>query len=146
MFVVPVQPGAELPVTVADSNPPSTMASVPPPPDDVTVSAREVACVFPPPVPVIVTVYVPTGVDALVVIVAVELPDPGAAIELGLNDAVAPVGRPDADSEMAELKEPEIEVEIVEVDEVPWTMLSALGAAAIVKSAAVGLKTILSTG
>jgi hypothetical protein len=81
-----------------------------------------------------------------VVIVAVELPEPGAAMEAGLNDALAPAGRPDADSEMAELKEPEIVVEIVEVDEVPCTTESALGAAAIVKSAALGLKTMLSTG
>ena len=52
-------------------------------------------------------------------IVAVELPEPGAAIELGLNDAVAPAGRPEADNEMAELNEPEIEVETADVDEVP---------------------------
>src|SRR5216684_2432291 len=79
----------------------------------VTVSVMVAVWVVPPPDPVTVTVYVPTGVDALVVIVAVELPDPGAAMELGLNDALAPVGRPDAERETAELKEPEIEVEIV---------------------------------
>ena len=36
--------------------------------------------------------------------VRVELPPPGAAIELGLKLAVTPAGRPAADKETAELK------------------------------------------
>ena len=63
--------------------------------------------------------YVPVGVAAPAVMVAVELPDPGAAMEVGLNEALAPVGRPDAEREMAELKLPEMEVEMVDVPEAP---------------------------
>ncbi len=40
-------------------------------------------------------------------------------MEVGLKEALAPVGRPDADKEMAELKLPEMEVEIVDAAEAP---------------------------
>jgi hypothetical protein len=43
-------------------------------------------------VPLIVSVYVPAGVEALVDTVKVELPEP--ATDVGLNVGVAPVGRP----------------------------------------------------
>ena len=49
----------------------------------------------------------PTAVDAPIEIVKVDEPEPGAAIEVGLKLAVAPDGRPDADSAMEELKLPE---------------------------------------
>jgi len=49
----------------------------------------------------------------------VEEPEPGAAIEVGLKLALAPAGRPDAESETAELKLPETVVEIVAVPAVP---------------------------
>jgi hypothetical protein len=39
---------------------------------------------------------VPVGVVAAALIVIVEEPEPGAAIEAGLNFAVAPAGSPDA--------------------------------------------------
>src|SRR5260370_521204 len=119
MLVVPVQPGAELPLAVADSNPPSVIASLPVPPDAVTVSERVVVCVFAPPVPVIVSEYVPVAVVEPTVMVAVELPEPGAAIEVGLKAAVAPVGRPLALSETAELKPPETAVVTVELPDAP---------------------------
>jgi len=61
----------------------------------VTVSVYVAECDFPPPVPVIVTGYVPVGVDAevdiVMVLVNVGLP------EEGLKPAVAPLGRPDAE-------------------------------------------------
>ena len=44
----------------------------------------------------------------------VELPEPGAAIGLGLKLTVVPEGTPDADSVMAPLKPPLIVVVIVE--------------------------------
>jgi hypothetical protein len=62
-----------------------------------TVRANDVACVADAPVPVIVTVYVPAGVELAVEIVSVD--DPPAVTEDGENDAVAPVGRPLALSE-----------------------------------------------
>ncbi len=65
-----------------------------------------VVCVMPPPVAVIVTVLVPVEALLLALKVTVELPDPGAAIEVGLKVAVTPDGRPLAESERAELKPP----------------------------------------
>jgi hypothetical protein len=58
-------------------------------------------------------------VDAPTVIVIVEDPEPGAAIDVGLKAAVAPVGSPEADSETAELNTPDMVVEIVEVPLLP---------------------------
>ncbi len=52
--------------------------------------------------------------------VKVELPLPGAAIELGLKLAVTPDGKPDADSEIAELNPPLTVVEIVLLPDEPW--------------------------
>src|SRR5216684_3554045 len=121
MLVVPVQPGAEFPLAVADSKPPSVIASLPVPPDAVTVSERVVVWVVVPPAPVIVNEYVPVAVDAPTVIVKVELPEPGAAMEVGLKPAVAPVGRPLALSATAALKPPETAVVTVEDPEAPRT-------------------------
>src|SRR5947207_375687 len=67
--------------------------------------------------------------------VMVDEPEPGAAIEVGLKLAVAPVGRPLAESEIAELKPPETVVLIVDVPEVPCTSGSEAGDALIEKSA-----------
>jgi len=47
---------------------------------------------WPPPVPVTVSANEPSGEDALVVTVRVDVPPPGS--KLGENAAVAPVGRP----------------------------------------------------
>jgi hypothetical protein len=87
--------------------------------DAVTVRLTVVVCVLPPPVPVIVTVDVPVAVDVPTVIVIVDDPPPGAAMEVGLKAAVAPVGSPDADSEIAELKLPTTAVDRVEAPEPP---------------------------
>ena len=101
---------------------------------------------MPPPVPVIVTVDVPVGVDAPAVMVILDDPDPGAAIDAGLKLAVAPVGSPEADSDTAELKLPEIVVDIVEFPEPPCATESEVGDADIEKSLLDGLKMISSTG
>jgi hypothetical protein len=63
----------------------------------------------------------------------VEVPEPGAGIELGLKLAVTPVGIPEADK-LTELLNPPLTI-VVSVD-VPWfpcTMLTAVGEAERVK-------------
>ena len=83
------------------------------------VSAIVVVCVVVPPVAVTVMFAGPVVAVLLAVNVSVELPLPGAAIEVGLKVAVTPAGRPDAVSDIAELKPPLIVVEIVELPELP---------------------------
>ena len=51
--------------------------------------------------------------------VSVEEPDPGAAIEAGLNAALAPLGRPEALRETALLNPPETAVLMVDEPEAP---------------------------
>ena len=85
----------------------------------VTVSDTDVVCVMPPPVPLMVTVYVPVAVEEATVKVIRELPAPGDAMEAGLKPTVTPVGSPDAVSAMAEAKPPETAVEIVDVPLLP---------------------------
>ena len=71
------------------------------------MSVKVVVRVSDPPVPVTVIVDTPTGVLALVVMVIVDVPEPGAAYEAGENEAVAPAGSPDAESATDELNPPE---------------------------------------
>jgi hypothetical protein len=82
----------------------------------------------------IVTVVVPVVAVLLAVNVRVELPLPGAAIEIGLKLAVTPAGKPDAESETAELNPPLMVVEIVEVPELPCATDTLVGEALTVKS------------
>src|SRR6266540_5812090 len=63
-----------------------------PPVPPVTVSVNVVACVAEAPVPVILIVYVPAGVDVVVATVSVD--EPPEVTDAGLNDAVAPLGKP----------------------------------------------------
>ena len=105
-------------------------------PGAVTVSVTAVVFVSPPPVPVTVTVYVPTTVNAPTLSVMVEVPEPGALIEAGLNAAVVPGGSPDALKATAELKPPETVVVIVLVPLAPWTMETEVGEADIAKAGA----------
>lgn len=63
----------------------------------------------------------------------VEVPEPGAAIELGVNVTLCALPSPEADSEIAESKPPEIAVVIVEVPELPLATLIVVGDALIVK-------------
>ena len=65
--------------------------------------------------------------------VMVEVPEPGAAIELGLKDTLTLLPAPEADKPIAELKPPEIAVVMVELPELPLAMLSDVGDALMVK-------------
>ena len=85
----------------------------------VTVTAIVVVWVTPPPVTVTVTLNVPAAATLLAEIVTVELPLPGAAMELGLKLAVTPDGKPEADRVTAELKPPVMVVETVLLAELP---------------------------
>src|SRR5208337_5342847 len=89
---------------------------------------------MPPPLPVTVMGYVPTGVLAPMVMVMVELPAPGAGIVLGLKLTVVPVGMPEADRLIELLKPPLIAVVIVDVPWFPWATVREDGEAEIVKS------------
>src|SRR5271167_4771383 len=99
----------------------------------VTVSVTVVFCWMPPPLPVTVMGYVPTGVLDPTVMVMVELPDPGAGMELGLKLTVVPVGRPEAERLMELLKPPLMAVVMVDVPWFPCPTLREVGKAEIVK-------------
>jgi hypothetical protein len=99
-----------------------------------TVRFTMVVCVTFPPIPVMVTGYVPGATDDATVKVAVELPLPGAAIEAGLKPTVTPVGAPLADNAIAELNPFSPAVVIVEVPVDPCAAVAAVPE--IVKSAA----------
>ena len=69
----------------------------------------------------------PVAVLDPTVIVIVELPPPGAAIELGLKLTVVPLGAPVADRLIALMKPPLTVVVIVEVPELPCPTLTEVG-------------------
>jgi len=77
---------------------------------------------------------VPATVVEATVKVAVEVPEPGAAIDVGLNPTVTPVGWPLALSAIAELKPPETAVVTVEVPLLPAATETEVGEAARVKA------------
>jgi hypothetical protein len=95
----------------------------------VTVNAIVAVCVIPPPVAVTVTFVVPVVAVLLAEKVRVELPFPGAAMLPGLKLAVTPAGSPEADNEIAELKPPLTEVEMVLLPEPPWATERLVGEA-----------------
>jgi hypothetical protein len=99
----------------------------------VTVNVTVVICVTLPPVPVTLMGYMPVTVVGATVRVRVEVPEPGAAIDVGLKPAVTPVGWPVADKATAELKPPETVVVIVDVPLAPCTTETEVGAAEMVK-------------
>jgi len=74
--------------------------------------------------------------------VRVELPLPGAAIELGLKLAATPDGRPEAESEIAELNPPNTVVEIVLLPPLPWATDRLPGEALKVKSGVAAAVTV----
>ena len=90
-------------------------------------------CVTPPPLAVIVIVRLPSLERELTRMVMVDVPEPGAAMELGLNVTVWPLPCPEADKVIAELNPPEMLVAIVEVPEPPLATVSDLGDALMVK-------------
>ena len=75
--------------------------------------------------------------DDPTVSVRIEDPDPGAAMEAGLNAAVTPVGSPDALRAIAELKPPETAVVMVLVPLAPRATGTDAGEAEIVNAGAV---------
>lgn len=88
----------------------------------------------PPPLAVTVTFVVPVVAVLLAEKVRVELPLPGAPIDAGLKLAVTPAGRPEADSEIAELNPPVTLVEIVVLPDCPCVTDKLVGDALKLKS------------
>ena len=80
-----------------------------------------------------VMVRVPVDALRLTVTVIVEVPEPGAAMELGLKDTVTPLPAPEADKLIPELKPPETAVVIVEVPELRRATVRDVGDAPIEK-------------
>ena len=74
--------------------------------------------------------------DRPTVSVRVEDPEPGAAIDAGPNEAVAPAGSPDALRPIAELKPPETAVVILLVPLNPRATDNDVGEAAMVNAGA----------
>src|SRR6185503_518526 len=130
------------------SNPglPRICVFVPPPAE--TGKETGVLCERPPTLALMVIVDVPVVAVLLAVNVSVELPEPGAAIDVGLKLAVTPAGRPLAESETAELKPPETVVETVVVFVPPCATDTVVGDAVRAKSGVCvpGLKIIFRTG
>ena len=111
------------------------------------VRATVVVCVVPPPVAVTVTFVVPVAAVLPAENVSVELPFPGAAMEVGLKLAVTPAGKPDADNVIDELNPPAAAVETDVLPELPWVTERLVGDVLKLKSAVEpGLKTMFNTG
>ena len=92
-----------------------------------------------------VTVEVPIAAVLLAAKVKVELPLPGAAIEVGLNVAVTPAGSPEAERATAELNPPLTVVETVAVRELPCGTDTLPGEALTAKLGAVAALTVNAT-
>ena len=90
---------------------------------------------MPPPVAVIVIVRVPVAALDVVLTFIVEVPEPGAAIDVGVKVMVSRLSCPDAERVMGELKLPEATVVIVTLPELPFTIYSDVGEAESVKAA-----------
>jgi hypothetical protein len=104
----------------------------------VTVSEIVAFCVTPPPVPVMVIVYVPVAVFEATFRVTLEAPVPGAAMGVGLKPTVMPVGWPLAVKATAESKPSIAVVVMVEAPLLPWTTETELGEAPMLKVGDVG--------
>ncbi len=68
--------------------------------------------------------------------VMVDVPEPGAAMDVGLKVTVTPEGSPLAESAIAELKPPETAVVTVHVPVLPAMTATEVGEADIVNAAA----------
>ncbi len=106
----------------------------------VTVRLMVVFCDIPAPEPLTVSVEFPNGVAEPTVIDSVELPEPGAAMDVGLNVTVAPVGGALAESVMAELSPPAATVEIAVLAVPPCGTVNVVGEAVSVRLPGAGLK------
>lgn len=100
----------------------------------VTVSEIVAEWVMLSPLPVTVMLYVPVAVVEATAKVTVEVPEPGAAIDVGLKLTVTPVGAPVAVSAIAELKPPETAVVMLDVPLLPTTTETEVGDTARVKA------------
>jgi len=91
---------------------------------------------------------VPVTVVEATVNVTLDVPEPGAAMDVGLKATVTPAGCPDADKAIAESNPPETEVLIVELPLLPRTTETEAGEAAMVKAgvALVGASALISAG
>jgi len=99
----------------------------------LTVNETVVVCVTFSPVPVTVIEYVPVAVVAATARIMVEVPEPGAAMDVGLKLTVTPVGWPVAVKATAAPKPPEMAVVIVDVPLLPCTTDTEVGEAEMVK-------------
>ena len=108
----------------------------------LTVSATVVVCVLPAPVAVIVMLLIPALPLELTLIVILDVPEPGAAMEAGLKLTVWALPNPEADKVIAELKPPVTAVVIVVVPELPVDTVNLFGDAPMVKSAETGAVTV----
>ena len=77
--------------------------------------------------------------------VRVDVPEPGAAIDVGLKVAVTPAGWPLADNATAELNPPETVVVMAEVPLLPCTTDTEVGEAASVKAGVAAAVTVSET-
>ena len=93
------------------------------------ISVSVVDCVMPPPVPVMVILWVPAGAFPGTATVTVEVPEPGAGMGLGLKVAYLKVD----DKVMAASKPPETVVVTVDVPEAPGATVIEEGDTLIVK-------------
>lgn len=93
-----------------------------------------VVWVMPPPVALMVMVWFPVVALLLALMVIVEVPLPGAAMEEGEKVTVSPLPWPDADKLIAELKLPETVVVIFEVPVLPLVTDKVVGEAERVKA------------
>jgi len=93
------------------------------------VRATPAVFVLPPPVPVMVIVKNPIAHPELVVTCIVAVPEPGAAMDVGVKLTLTPLGRPDTDKPILELKPSITAVLIVELLDLPRITRSALGEA-----------------
>src|SRR5271165_7418517 len=98
-------------------------------PAGVTLRVTVAFCWIPPPLPVTVTGYDPTGTLLFTASVITELPLPGAASVPGAKLAVTPAGMPEAERLIALLNVPLMVLLIEEDVWLPCTMLSEAGAA-----------------
>jgi len=94
----------------------------------LTVSLTFVVWVLPPPVPVMVMVWLPVLAPMATFIVIVDFPEPELML-VGLKVTVTPDGTPDADKEIAELNPPEGVAVIVDVPELVQATLTDVGEA-----------------
>jgi len=102
-------------------------------PERRTSSVTVVVCVTPPPVPVMVIVWFPVLALLPTLTVRVAIPEPGAAMELGLKVTLLALPSPEADKVIAALKPPEIAVVMVDVADLPLATLIDVGDALMVK-------------